>query len=874
VGDIKVFYILNHSHTDIGFTDHQDLIFRQHGDFVDQAVALCEQTSDYPEAAQYRWTCEGTGTTERYLQNASAAQVERFMKWHKLGRLDVGAMQYNFTPLLGVEQMFRSLRPVRRLREEWGLDISTAMQSDVNGIAWLFSDLLLDMGVDFLSMAINPVRGGVPKPYPMAFWWETPSGRRLLCWNGYHYLFGRSVLKLGDWRFAEREVSTFVDKLQARDDYPFDFLFFQSTHPMRVDNGPPDLVIADFVREWNESGRSPRMQLVAHREFAAILRQSQAQLPVMTGEWMDWWCDGVGSTAFETTVARQCHQVLGMAETLGTWVKLKNWGALPYSSAEANEAHEQVSLYDEHTWGAYASVAAPHDPWTKGQENAKAGYAFRASASAHDMLAKTAGKVAHALGEGSPAGRFNLGDLTPEEAYPLDKQRGVLVLNTLPWERDVVVDEPLQRGGAAPVGVLDMFFPEGVPWGGDKPKSEQVTFAGRVPGLGYSYLRSECGTAAELRGGPNWAESGSYRIEVDPQSGGLVQWVDKASGQDLAGTYRGWKLGQYVYERVASAGGREALFEPDFSAKDFGSWRDDVDFTYEGPSEVHVQPARVGRGRSRVSVELAGPGVRSATCTYTLWQGRRRLDVDWFFDKVAVSDPESVFFAFPLGIEATSFAGDFNGLPCEPDVEQLPGSVRSWYPVLGWVAVDGPAQSVVLVPADAPLVHLGAVNTGRVVEHIDQKSPVIMSWALNNHWFVNFKAAQDGKIRLRYSLTSMPGHLDRAEAVRFSAEVRTPPLVLRDRRPPRTPEEAVIEVKQGADLVVGSKVTEDGRGIVVRLLNFRPDEQRLTIDLRRPLAAAWLAHPDEVESTPVPVAGGSASVILGPRNVASLLLRW
>jgi len=239
-----------------------------------------------------------------------------------------------------------------------------------------------------------------------------------------------------------------------------------------------------------------------------------------------------------------------------------------------------------------------------------------------------------------------------------------------------------------------------------------------------------------------------------------------------------------------------------------------------------------------------------------------------------VSDPESVFFAFPLGIEATSFAGDFNGLPCEPDVEQLPGSVRSWYPVLGWVAVDGPAQSVVLVPADAPLVHLGAVNTGRVVEHIDQKSPVIMSWALNNHWFVNFKAAQDGKIRLRYSLTSMPGHLDRAEAVRFSAEVRTPPLVLRDRRPPRTPEEAVIEVKQGADLVVGSKVTEDGRGIVVRLLNFRPDEQRLTIDLRRPLAAAWLAHPDEVESTPVPVAGGSASVILGPRNVASLLLRW
>ena len=314
---IEVFYILNHSHTDIGFTDHQDLVFRQHAAFIDQALDLCERTADYPEEAQYRWTCEVTGTTERYLESATSAQLERFLKWHKLGRLDVGAMQYNFTPLLGVEQMYRSLLPIRRLRERWGLELNTAMQSDVNGIAWLYADLLLDMGIDFLSMSINPVRGGVPKPYPMAFWWEAPSQRRLLVWNGYHYLFGRSVLKLGDWRFAEREVAACVKRLESTETYRFNFLFFQSTHPMRVDNGPPDLVIADFVRKWNELGNSPRLQLVAHREFAKILNEQKAELPIMRGEWMDWWCDGVGSTAYETAVARQSHQMLGMAETLG-----------------------------------------------------------------------------------------------------------------------------------------------------------------------------------------------------------------------------------------------------------------------------------------------------------------------------------------------------------------------------------------------------------------------------------------------------------------------------------------------------------------------------------------------------------------------------
>ena len=100
---------------------------------------------------------------------------------------------------------------------------------------------------------------------------------------------------------------------------------------MRVDNGRPDIEIADFVRKWNDLGNSPRLQLVAHREFAAILKKQKAELPVMRGEWMDWWCDGVGSTAFETAVARQSHQLLGMAETIGSWISLKDWGKVPYS---------------------------------------------------------------------------------------------------------------------------------------------------------------------------------------------------------------------------------------------------------------------------------------------------------------------------------------------------------------------------------------------------------------------------------------------------------------------------------------------------------------------------------------------------------------
>ncbi len=163
------------------------------------------------------------------------------------------------------------------------------------------------------------------------------------------------------------------------------------------------------------------------------------------------------------------------------------------------------------------------------------------------------------------------------------------------------------------------------------------------------------------------------------------------------------------------------------------------------------------------------------------------------------------FLPSRFALAGASFLGDFNGIPCEPDVEQLPGSVKSWYPVQGWVGVDGVDHSVVLVPLDAPLVHLGGVNTGRIVEHLDSGTPVVMSWALNNHWFVNFKAQQDGQIRLRYSLTSMTGHLDVEKATRFAAEARTPPVVLRDRRPISPPTGVVFEGGRGRRYCCGLK---------------------------------------------------------------------
>lgn len=61
MGTIKTVLECNHTHTDIGFTDYQDVCFRQHAGFIDRALDLIEATDGYPEEARYKWTCETTG---------------------------------------------------------------------------------------------------------------------------------------------------------------------------------------------------------------------------------------------------------------------------------------------------------------------------------------------------------------------------------------------------------------------------------------------------------------------------------------------------------------------------------------------------------------------------------------------------------------------------------------------------------------------------------------------------------------------------------------------------------------------------------------------------------------------------------------------
>jgi alpha-mannosidase len=883
---ISTVYLANHSHTDLGFTDHQDVVFRQHLEFIDRAIELCEYTADAPEESRYRWVCEGTGVTERWLRQASDKQVERFLACHQRGQIDVTAMQWNFTPALSPEQMARSLYPVRALRDEYGLSISAAMQSDSNGISWMFADLLAEAGIDFLTMSVNPVRGGVPKPCPQAFWWEGPTGRRTLTWNGFHYLFARSNAKLGDWRYVDRFFPTFLQMLEDDPGYPWEFLYCQSTHPIRVDNGPPDIRMIDFVREWNDQGRTPRLQFSTPSLFRQVLAEHEAELPVMRGDWLDWWCDGIASSAFESGVNRESHNLLVAAETIASWPTQDSAPAV--SADRLAEVYELLSLYDEHTWGAFASVAAPDSVWSRGQWNYKASFAYRGSGETHDILARSARRLAGELAEPGPEGRFNVGDLTPDEAYPAADTNDLLVLNTLPWERDVFVAEPELRGGAAPVGVLEAFFPRGVPWGGEKPPTPDRRLRLRVPAFGYTF--ADLGVIADsddLAADGQTIENEFYRLEVDAQTGGLAVLYDKELGRDFAGTHRGWQLGQLIYQQVddttpgydasSTTPGRDAINSGwDFAqVPNFGAWNTDVVFRQEVPVDVTVTDPVMENGRVSISVECTVKGVRWARCTYWLDTRTRHVGVDWELDKEHVRDAEELFVAFPVALGSPTFRAEVNGVPFTPDDDQLPGTVRDWFPIRGWVEVSDGDAGMTIAPIAAPLVQLGGITTAKAAQQLAPEGPAVMSWALNNHWMVNFKASQGGLIPLRYRLTTHSGAVDDATAGRFAEEMHTPPVVLRDYK--RTTGEATrsyLAVDAPLGAMVHAKEAVDDRGVVLRIRNLVREAQTVRIDVSG-YDITSAEHVDVLEAPrqEIPITDGAISVDLKPAEMTAVLLR-
>ena len=94
--------VLHHSHTDIGYTDRQELVCRQHGDFLRQAVNILRliDAGQAPEQRGFCWQCENFWQVERFLQYAGEEDRQALAHYIREKRIGLSASYLNLTDLI------------------------------------------------------------------------------------------------------------------------------------------------------------------------------------------------------------------------------------------------------------------------------------------------------------------------------------------------------------------------------------------------------------------------------------------------------------------------------------------------------------------------------------------------------------------------------------------------------------------------------------------------------------------------------------------------------------------------------------------------------------------------------------------------------
>ncbi|WP_203416290.1 hypothetical protein [Jiangella ureilytica] len=844
--------LIPHTHHDVGYTDSPRLIDRQHRDVVGQVLHLCDRTAGDGDAA-LRWTFEVSRPVVEFVRRGVAADVDRLRRLVRDGRIAVTAGYLNMTQLPGEQELERTYEALAPLAEA-GIPIRTEQHGDVNGLSWGSVPAMHRHGVTRLVMALNPDHGRPPFRQPSGFWWEGPDGSRVFVFLSTHYGIGEEWGIIdGDVRLAAKRIAGLVDELDEREDYPFDVAVVHAAN----DNRWPTLEFLPLLSTWNELHPERPMRLATMDEALDRMERvaTEVELPVVRGEWADWWSHGHGSTARELAVYRRArtHQLTG--EALHALADLRGDGAVDLASVLGHSrgpvrlrtraeladdlafVDEQLWLFGEHTWGSWESFSRPDSVYTASHWNAKAGFAYGAYDLARHVAAEGLFRL---LASGS-------GDVADSAIH----RTGLGADRTCLGGPSVVVVNPTARRRAEPV---------------------VVEAAGGAPTVVTTVVEPFGATTVPLPAEPgpgvagHTVETPEYAVAVDPGRGGVTSLVDLRTGTELVDDRAAFPLGALVAETIPAGSDHPFLVRPrDFHPDHPGPEFDRTAATSHGP-------ALIVRGASFTALSWSGSvgGVDVAT-TLRLYPSSDLVDLDVTVTKAETLAPESLFVTFPFAVTDPRFLVETAGAAFVAEHEQLPDTSKDWYAIQHAVGVSsgaGTGAPVLWGSYDAPLAQFGGFQTGRWARTLDAPAGHVNSWLMNNLHFTNFRAAQGGTQTFRYRFAPRPH--DAAAVRRFGDDLLHPLVARQYAGPVAVAGSAGLRVTPADDVLVDLRPSDEPGLVRARLrsLSVEPLRARLS----------WVAA-DAVEAAASAGAwqpighGAGLEVDLAPQAVADVRLR-
>lgn len=782
-------YILPHSHTDIGYTDIQTEVERQHVQFIDQALGIIDSTATYPAGAQYKWNIEVSWALDAYLTNQPSEKRERLITAIKEGHIGIEGLYNNvLSGLCRPEELLRLFNYSVNCSEKYGLPkIESAMISDVPGYTWGIVGAMSQAGIKYFSPAPNYFdRIGTilatweDKP----FYWLGPSSKdKVLVWIPF---FGYGLSHTLGCKMTENFVFEFMDKLEEKE-YPYDLTYLRWSG-LR-DNWGPEPQISEFIKRWNTKYAYPKFFISTTPEvFRKFEGRYGDQLPIVQGDWTPYWEDGAASSAKETAINRASSERLVQAEAL--WAMLN---PAAYPKNEFYEAWKNVLMYSEHTWGADVSVTAPESKKTRELWEIKQAFAFDAEEQSLKLIEKA----------------FEQGNLRPSE---------IDVFNTNSWKRTDLVYVPTNLSKAGDK-VTDQ---NGNPVPCQRLSNGELVFVVKnIPPFAAKRYKI---TPGEIH---RW--DSKTKIEGTQLDNGIVTVkLDKTTGNICEVYAEGIKINLVDLKSDEQLNGY--LFLP---GKDLANIRK------AGKAKIKIKE----NGPLVVSlmVESDAPGCNKLNREIKLIDGFDRVDIINTIDKKRAelkpnlgnwdfarsNGKEGLHFAYPFNVPDGIMRIDIPFAVMRPETDQIPSACKNWFSVQRWIDISNEKFGVTWANADAPMVEVGEIS-GNILGNLGEQKKLdywrskveptqkFYSWVMNNHWHTNYRAYQEGFVTFSYSIRPHKKY-NAVEVTRFGISFSQPLIVAPAKGEPVLP--SLLRVEPEAVIVTSLKPSEDGKAWMVRLFN-------------------------------------------------------
>lgn len=778
-------YFIHHSHTDIGYSHLQPEVLRIHMKNIDDALRMIDATKNFSAEARFKWNIESLWVVENYLQQASQLQKNRFIDAVKKGSICLSGLYANIlTGISEPEEVFHYTDYANTLQKQFGVEIKSAMISDIPGYAWTTVTGLAKGGIKYFSSGPNYLGethpylgdrvGGFVKAWgDKPVWWTSPSGEeKVLFWTaGKGYSSWHGTPAGGVFDKGPKKIAVYMNELNEQN-YPYDMV--QWRYNIVSDNGPLDTTISDFVEQWNKKYSSPKIILsTTDRLFEAFEKKYGDQLPVLKGDITPYWEDGAFSTAYEE--GRNRNNSLRLQQ-LTTMYAILN--PSKFDSNNFYEAWKNVLLFHEHTWGAYNSTSEPDLPFVTKQWEIKKQFMLDADSQINKI-------------------QKNLLDPV------IDKQsKKILVINTSSWNRTsaVVFETPIQgesiknaKGKKIPLQKLS--------------DGRYVFIAEDVPALGtalYEIDDEKAGTQNNFMMSDSSISNGEITVQWDKQ-GSIIKLADK-QGKNYAGTFNKQGLNSYWYVPGLDPSKAET----------------------NGPAQVKV--LEQGPVLVTISFTSNAPGCNNLERRISLYAGSEQVMIENIVDKKSVREKESVHFAFPFNSEFSKTTLDAGYGSMRYLADQLQGSNLDYLYARRWLDASGASKGIQWMIQEAPLVEpIGMIDERRTVNQShkewktrNEPTATWFSYVMNNYWHTNYKADQDGLSYFNYALK--PHEMFNYSSTEKTAFEFSQPLLALVVKDKERSNEGLFQLTN--ERVIVTSVTPTGENsFVVRLYNPEPSLQ-------------------------------------------------